>query len=106
MKIILSLLVFILAFIYFQRCSVQVPAKEDETFDFFIFGSSSTIAKQLFKDHQQYFKSHVRKLHLIQRNSKVDDVFKDFNHDITILDCSDANIWIIHMGLFKEISKI
>ena len=60
-------------------------------FDFFVFGSTSAIIGELITNHRDYFETHVRTFHLVQRSDEVPPAFADFeNLTVDIADCSNA----------------
>ena len=59
-------------------------------FDLFIFGSTSQLIQQLMTEHKEWFKTHVRKLIIVQRTQDYPEVYRDFSPVIYTADCANT----------------
>lgn len=60
-----------------------------ETFDFFIFGSTSEVMQRLIEDHKPWFLEHVNRLFVLQRGETYPEVYTDFAPISISLDCAN-----------------
>ncbi len=72
-------------------------------FDLFLFGATSEILLQLFRDYQRWFVENVDRLYLIQRMPEVAEPYRALNPTVIQLDC--ANIQQFRTGLTDIVAK-
>lgn len=60
-----------------------------DDFDLVIFGATSVLVQTLVERHKPWFRAHVKRLVLTQRQAEVPPVFADMAPEVIQLDCSD-----------------